>query len=65
MKYVVAVALGALLIGFLLSLAVYFSLGADIGYFFAKFIAAPVGLICAFVLFIIYDSLWPKKRGKK
>ena len=63
MKYVAAVAFGALLIGLLLSLAVYALVGTDAGHFFAKFLAAPIGLACSFLLFLVYDSIWPKDDG--
>ena len=64
MKYIVAVVAGALLIGSVLSVAVYFLWGSSPAFFFAKFIAGPVGLASSFALFILYDSKWPK-NGKK
>ena len=64
MKYIVAIVVGALAIGSLLSVDAYYLLGANPGYFFAKFLAAPVGLAGSFVLFIVYDHLWPK-NGRK
>ena len=63
MEYVVAVVSLAIVIGLLLSAAVYYLLGADIGYFFAKFIAGPAEFLCSLVLFIVYDHLWPKRQG--
>lgn len=64
MRYVFAVLAGGLLIGLLLSFAVYYLLGFNPGYFFAKFIAGPVGLASAFVIFIAYDHIRPKKNDK-
>jgi hypothetical protein len=65
MKYLIAIALGALAIGLLLNVAIYHLFDSNLGYFFASFIAVPAGLICFFLLFIAYDTLWPKKGGKK
>lgn len=65
MKYVIAIVAGTVATGSLLSVAVYYLLGAHPGYFFAKFIAAPVGFACSFILFVVYDSIWPKKSDKK
>jgi len=43
MKYILAIALGTIVIGSLLSLGVYFLFGENLGYFFVKFIAVPAG----------------------
>ncbi|MCB1790890.1 MAG: hypothetical protein KDJ27_19740 [Gammaproteobacteria bacterium] len=64
MKYIAAILLGALIVGGLLTAVVYSLFGAEAGWFFAKFIAGPLGLFCAFLLFIIYDTLWPKSRDE-
>ncbi|GAB4303527.1 MAG: hypothetical protein Kow0096_25620 [Thiohalomonadaceae bacterium] len=35
------------------------------GYFFAKFIAGPVGLLVSGFVFLVYDSLWPQQAARK
>jgi len=62
-KYLVAI--GAVAIGLTLGLGAHWLLGADAGYFVAKFIAAPVGLVASFLLFVVFDDLWPKKPNKE
>jgi uncharacterized membrane protein YiaA len=62
MKYIIAIVVGAVIIGVGLSLAVFALLGDNPGYFFAKFVAAPVGLMGAVLGFFLYDSLWPKRK---
>jgi dipeptide/tripeptide permease len=64
MKYIITIFIGAIIIGGLLAVGTYFLFGANPGYFFAKFVAAPVGLIGSIVLFVVYDTLWPKKPSK-
>jgi len=64
MAYVVAIVLGALVIGGMSSLAVHLLPGSDAGYFFAKFMAGPLGLVSSFVMFIVYDHVWPKNSGR-
>lgn len=64
MKYIITIILGAIIIGGLLTVGTYYLFGKNPGYFFAKFVATPVGLIGSFVLFVVYDSLWPKKPGE-
>ena len=61
MKYIVIIGLLALLIGLLSSLGVYWVLGEQWGFFFAKIIAAPVGIAGAVVMFLVFDHVWPKK----
>lgn len=55
----VAIGVLAVLIGTVLSLLVRYLFGADSGGFFARFIAAPAGLAGAFILFILYVTLFP------
>ncbi len=62
MKYIIAIVLLALIIGTLTTLGVYFILGSNPGYFYAKFIATPLSLVAAVVIFLIYDELYPKKK---
>ncbi len=61
MKYIIAIALGTIVIGSLLSFGAYFLFGENFGYFFVKFIAVLVGAISSLILFVVYDTLWPKK----
>jgi len=68
MKYLIGIIISALIIGGMLTISVYYTLGEDPGYFFAKLIAAPMGLLGAGFCFVVYDTLWPKKKvqpGKK
>lgn len=62
MKYLVAILLGALLVGGMLTAAVYYLFGYNSGYFFARFVAGPVGLIVSGFGFLVYDTLWPRKK---
>ena len=64
MKYIVSVFVGALIIGGVLTTGTYYFFGEVPGYFFAKFVAGPAGLFGSFVLFVVYDTLWPKKSRK-
>ncbi len=65
MKYVVLLAAGTLAIGALLTIALYYLAGSDVAYFFARFLAGPVGFIASFVLFIAYDTVRPRQgRGE-
>ena len=61
MKYIVWIVFGTVLISSILSFGAYFLFGDNAGYFFVKFIAVPSGVISSLILFIIYDTLWPKK----
>ncbi|MEW6645805.1 MAG: hypothetical protein AB1450_01220 [Pseudomonadota bacterium] len=65
MKYLVALLLGALLIGGVLTAGVHYLFGAGPGYFFAKFIAGPVGLLVSGFVFLVYDSLRPQQAARK
>lgn len=65
MKYLVAILLGALLVGGALTVAVHYFLGSSPSYFFAKFIAGPVGLMISGFGFLVYDSLWPKQKNHR
>ena len=60
MKYIVAILMGALLIGSALVFVVDIALGSNSALFVAKFTAGPVGLLIAWVLFLAFDSIWPK-----
>lgn len=62
MKYLVAILLGALLVGGVLTVAVHYLFGSNPGYFFARFVAGPVGLIVSGFCFLVYDTLWPRKK---
>lgn len=64
MRYLIAILVTALSIGGALSALVYVVLGANPGYFFAKFVAAPVGLIGTLLGFLLYDSLWPRRSER-
>lgn len=64
MKYIISIFISAVIIGGLLTLGTYYLFGANLGYFFAKFVAVPVGLIGSIVLFVVYDTLWPMKPNK-
>lgn len=64
MKYIVAIIIGAVIIGGGLSVGVYYIFGANPGYFFAKFVAAPVGLLGAAFGFVVYDTLRPRKKSQ-
>jgi hypothetical protein len=57
MKYIITIFIGAIIIGGLLAVGTYFLFGANPGYFFAKFVAVPVGLIGSIVLFVVYGLL--------
>ena len=61
MKYILAIALGTIVIGLLLSFGVYWLFDDRVGLFFVKFLAVPIGGVCSFILFIIYDEMNPKK----
>jgi len=63
MKYLVAILLGALLVGGALTVVVHYLFGSNPGYFFGKFIAGPVGLMVSGVAFLVYDTLWPRKKS--
>jgi len=65
MKYLIAILLGALVVGGALTFAVHYVFGSNPGYFFAKFVAAPVGLVVSLVGFLVYDSLWPRRRTQE
>ncbi len=58
-KYIVLLAAGALAIGALLAIAVYYLTGWDVAWFFARFLAGPAGFAASFVLFIAYDTFRP------
>ena len=64
MKYIVTIILSSILVGSLLSLGVYFILGSGAGYFFAKFIAGPAGIVLSLIIFLVYDGLYPKTKSK-
>jgi len=61
--YLAAILGMAILIGLLLTVAVYHLFGDQAGNLFAKFAAGPLGLVLAFILFVLYDSIWPKRRS--
>lgn len=69
MKYLVAILVGALLVGLALAMGVYRLFGrlfgAEVGHFFAKFLAGPAGLVVSGAAFVVYDTLWPRKRPEK
>jgi len=62
MKYILIIGTGAIVIGVLLAICVDFFFGDWVSSFFAKFIAGPIGLGISFVIFIIYDSYYPKQK---
>jgi len=62
MKYLIAIIICAIVIGGLLTISVYFLFGSDAGFFVAKFIATPVGLVGGIGCFLLYDSIWPKNK---
>lgn len=65
MKYLVAILAGALLVGLALAVGVYRLFGAEVGHFFAKFLAGPAGLVVSGAAFVVYDTLWPKQRPER
>jgi len=34
------------------------------GSFFAKFLAAPIGLVVSLFFFLVYDHVWPKQSNQ-
>ncbi|PKM43444.1 MAG: hypothetical protein CVV05_14665 [Gammaproteobacteria bacterium HGW-Gammaproteobacteria-1] len=65
MKYLVAISLGALIVGGALTAVIHYLFGTNPGYFFAKFVAAPVGLVVSVVGFLVYDTLWPRRKTQE
>lgn len=61
MKYLFAILVGALIVGGALTFGIHHLFGYDTGYFFARFVAGPAGLIVSGFCFVVYDSLWPRK----
>jgi len=61
MKYLFVILVGALIAGGALTFGIHYLFGYDTGYFFARYVAGPVGLFVSGVCFLVYDSLWPRK----
>ena len=62
MKYILIIGLGAVVVGLLITLATEHIFDGWGSSFLVEFLAVPIGLGVSFLLFVIYDVLYPKKK---
>ena len=59
---IVIIALGAIMIGAITTLGIYFIYGERAGYFFMIVLALPLGAISSLLLMILYNAMSSKKN---
>jgi len=62
MKYFLIIGSGAVVVGLLLTLATEHFFDGWVSSFLVEFLAVPIGLCVSILLFIIYDTQYPKKK---
>ena len=62
MKYILIIGFGAVVIALLLTFVIDHFFGNMASSFFIKFLTVPIGLGVSFLIFMIYDTKYPKRK---